>query len=294
MAGEKLLLVEDEDIIRAAMARWLVAAGYCADEASTGEEGLEKLGQGGYDLLLVDLGMPGIDGFEFLRRAREIDSRAGVLLITGYGSTETAMHAIDVGVQGFLMKPFPPEELTIAVSRTLARQSQARESQRLNALGPLVEVTRRIVEGPDLQCIAEECLSQVLECTGSLNGAVYLLEERSLVPLSLRGSVPELPAPSSGLVKRIQEGLGSAGSLEGGKYQVLSWPGLRPVLDGTANAVCLPLCTMGRCNGIVVIGRQPGAEALSAGDCELLWVCCTLLSGAIGSARGVSRLELAS
>ena len=108
MSEARLLLVEDEDVVRSAMAEWLGRAGYSADDVGSGEEALERLKQREYDLLLVNVKLPGMDGLEFLRLARQQNHRSGALVITGYGSADSVIESIDVGAEGFMMKPSAP------------------------------------------------------------------------------------------------------------------------------------------------------------------------------------------
>ena len=102
----------------------------------------ELLRQEAFDLLLTDIKMPKIDGLELLRIAKEIDPHLTVVLITGYGTMEDAINAIRLGAQGFLMKPFEPEELVTTVKDNLARPALLRDSLRLQTLLPLLEINQ--------------------------------------------------------------------------------------------------------------------------------------------------------
>ena len=105
MATGQLLLVEDEDLERRALAHVLARAGYAVEEAATAEEGLRLLHHYQYDLLLVDLALPGMDGLEFLAEANSTPNMPGALIITGYGSLENASRAMELGAGSLLTKP---------------------------------------------------------------------------------------------------------------------------------------------------------------------------------------------
>ena len=144
MVMEILLLVEDEDIVRQAIVRELTRVGYQVDDVNSGEEALDRLQDREYDLLMVDLVLPGIDGLEFLRERGELNHTAGALIITSYGTTGNAVESMHAGAQGFLMKPFSSGQLIQAVQNVLAMRRLERETWHLSAYQPLIEISRQI------------------------------------------------------------------------------------------------------------------------------------------------------
>lgn len=97
MVKESLLVIENERVIRVAMSRWLGEASYRVESVESGKEALDKLTASQYDLLLVDLRLPRMDGLQFLKEAREMNSRAGAVMITGYGSMGRVVKCMDEG-----------------------------------------------------------------------------------------------------------------------------------------------------------------------------------------------------
>jgi len=93
----RILIVDDEKIMRDSCCRVLQKEGYSAYGSVSGEEALEKFDQEQFDLVLLDLKMPGIGGIETLRRLKEMDSEITIMIITGYPSIETAVKAIKLG-----------------------------------------------------------------------------------------------------------------------------------------------------------------------------------------------------
>jgi two-component system invasion response regulator UvrY len=111
------MLVDDHALVRMGF-RMLLAA--CEDlevvaEADNGEEALQRLAQGGIDLVVLDLSMPGMGGLETLRRLRAKDARVGVLVLSAHDDSAHARRALDAGAQGFLSKRGAPEALTQAL-----------------------------------------------------------------------------------------------------------------------------------------------------------------------------------
>ena len=116
----KLLIVDDEAHIRQMMRLTLEAAGYQVDEAPTGEEGLTKFAGGGYDAVLLDQKMPGIDGLQTLRQIKSRAPQACVVMVTAFASIDLAVDAMRLGATDFLRKPMTPEALRGAVAAALA------------------------------------------------------------------------------------------------------------------------------------------------------------------------------
>ena len=121
----RILIIDDEENIRRVLRITLEAAGYEVGEASDGRRGLEAYGDGsGWDAVLLDQRMPGMDGLETLRKIRQCNSGARVIMSTAYASIELAVDAMKLGATDFVRKPMTPEILRNAVAASLSKQSQ--------------------------------------------------------------------------------------------------------------------------------------------------------------------------
>ena len=115
----RILVVDDDAAVRQSCERIFKEHGYDVETAASGKEALERTRCNYFDCALVDLKMPDMDGMEIVRLAREKRSNMAMLIITGYGSVDTAAEATRLGVADYLCKPFTPEEITQAVDRAL-------------------------------------------------------------------------------------------------------------------------------------------------------------------------------
>jgi DNA-binding NtrC family response regulator len=121
MSERRVLVVDDEKNIRLTLTQSLRSLDLETDTAVNGEEALSKVEREPYDLMLLDLRMPGMDGMEVLRRARELRPELPVVILTAYGSVESAVEAMKLGAVDFLQKPFSPKEIRDLASEVLAR-----------------------------------------------------------------------------------------------------------------------------------------------------------------------------
>jgi len=128
MATAKILIVDDELIVRESLADWLKRDGHKVDTAASGEEALEKCKKTRFDILLVDIKMEGMDGIELLKRVKEDDPDVAVVMITAYGSIPSAIEAMKSGAHDYLLKPFDPDELGVVIEKIIAEQNRAKET----------------------------------------------------------------------------------------------------------------------------------------------------------------------
>ena len=129
-----ILIVDDEPNILRTVRNALRVEGYDTDEAATGTEGLERLSSRGYDLALLDVKLPEIDGLEVLRRARAQGIDTPVIVMSGHGTIETAVQATRLGAQDFLEKPLSTEKLLLTVANILELQRLSAENKKLRRL----------------------------------------------------------------------------------------------------------------------------------------------------------------
>jgi DNA-binding NtrC family response regulator len=108
----KILIVDDEKIVRESLSEWFSEDGYSVDTAENAIGALNQLNKSRYDIYLLDIKMPGMDGMELHRRIREIDKDAVVIMITAYAAVDTAVKALKEGAFDYITKPFDPDNLS--------------------------------------------------------------------------------------------------------------------------------------------------------------------------------------
>lgn len=131
MTTGRILVVDDEINIRGALVTLLEKKGYQVRGAGTGEDALEQLETATADLVLTDLKMPGMGGMEFLRRLKQKWPDTEVLVMTAYGSIDTAVEAMRCGAYDYLTKPIDRERFPLAVEKALERHALAIENKQL-------------------------------------------------------------------------------------------------------------------------------------------------------------------
>ena len=143
MKEKSVLIVDDEKNIRLTLSQALEILKVGADTAANGEEALAKLKEKEFDLILLDLKMPGMDGMEVLRRVREIRPDIRIIIITAYGTIESAVEAMKLGAVDFIQKPFSPEEIRELVSRVTDREKL--DEQKVADYGSFIELAKRCI-----------------------------------------------------------------------------------------------------------------------------------------------------
>ena len=115
----RVLVVDDESSIRELLQKTLALAEYEVDTAPDGRAALERLRLGNYDLLIADLKMPGMDGLTLIREAKRLKVDLPVIIITGFSTESSAIEAVNLGVAGYLTKPFRVPQVLAAAARAL-------------------------------------------------------------------------------------------------------------------------------------------------------------------------------
>ena len=115
----RVLVVDDEASIRDLLAKTLALAEYEVDTAGDATTAIGRLRASEYDLLIADLRMPGVDGLTLIRQVKKIRAELPIIIITGYSSEASAIEAVNLGVAGYLRKPFRVPEVLAAAARAL-------------------------------------------------------------------------------------------------------------------------------------------------------------------------------
>lgn len=126
-----ILIVDDEPVVRESLEQWFADEGYRVQVASSGRDALTAIARGPFDLALLDIKMPGMDGMELQAKLKEADSDLPVIIMTGYASVETAVLALKQGAYDYITKPVDPDVLSHAVAKAIDHNRTRREIAQL-------------------------------------------------------------------------------------------------------------------------------------------------------------------
>jgi len=143
----RVLVVDDEKNIRLTIAQSLQKLDLEVENAVNGEEALQKIRQGDFQLVLLDLKLPGMDGMEVLRKVRSFNKQIKILIITAHGTVENAVEAMKLGAVDFIQKPFTPDEIRAFVAKALARTEGFLKRQRTDRAKAVDEVVENLLAG---------------------------------------------------------------------------------------------------------------------------------------------------
>ena len=133
MNKARILVIDDEIGICEGIQRALSPEGFQVDTAFTGEEGLSKVRQNGYDIVLLDIMIPGVSGIDLIAAVHEHDPEIVCIIVTGYATVELAVRSIKEGAYDFLTKPFTVDDLLLAVNQGVERRRLSLEAKRTQA-----------------------------------------------------------------------------------------------------------------------------------------------------------------
>src|SRR5579862_961620 len=155
-AKGRILIVDDELVVRDSLGKWFTSEGYTAKPVASGREALEIIQRDEFDIALIDIKMPGMDGMELQARLKDADADLTVVIMTGYASVDTAVQALKVGAYDYITKPVDPDELSHLVSNALEHKRARREVVRLREnLLDVAPGTELIGKSPAMRKVVE-------------------------------------------------------------------------------------------------------------------------------------------
>src|SRR6478609_1847373 len=161
----RVLIVDDEKFIRDILADFLGMEGYVVRTAEDGQAALGELNHAHYDLAISDLKMPRMGGIELLEQIGSAAPHALTVIMTGFGTVETAIDAMKRGAYDYILKPFKVEEVIHVVQRGIEKQRLAAENLRLKEALSLYKVSEAIAASLSLdqvlETVADSCLHEV-------------------------------------------------------------------------------------------------------------------------------------
>lgn len=206
MKDRKILIVDDELSVRKSLGEWFREDGFQVEIAADGNEALRKMEVGPFDIMVIDLKMPGMDGISLQKRVREIDKDVAIIILTAYASVESAVEALKMGAFDYVTKPVDPDDLSHLVRNILRQKDLSEENVRLkekvSELGlaaPIIGESPRMMRVLDLIRTVAETDSTVVILGESGTGkelvarAIHAQSKRRFFPIVTvnSGSIPE-------------------------------------------------------------------------------------------------------
>jgi signal transduction histidine kinase len=188
IASRRILIVDDEPNVLRTLEAILREEDYSVDACGDGEQALQAIRERHYDLVLTDLKMPNVDGLAVLAEVRKRSPNTVTVMLTGYGSVDSAIEAVQLGAYEYLVKPAEVPELKAAVRRALERK-------RLSEIDTLYRINRTLTSSLDRAVIAGEVRDAVMRVLGVAHARVMVLDRESSIG---QQCAPQLPPPEEG------------------------------------------------------------------------------------------------
>jgi signal transduction histidine kinase/CheY-like chemotaxis protein len=291
MESIKVLVVDDEPGIALLCDRILNRAGYDVTSETDPRVAIEHLQHKRVDLLVVDIRMPEVDGFDVISRAQMVQPDVAVLVMTGFGTVEMAIRALRQGVDGLLLKPFNKSEELLQAVRQALTDNQRNGIRRVSALRPLFTVTETLFE-TDRDRLLELIVSAFCEHLYCSNVAYYQLENGHVSIIAQRGKVLQADGDNSAaqLIRRVDADgdpmlINATGPGEADAQALLSSLGL-------SAAILIPVARS-NLHSVWFAARDAGSAALPfrGADLEMFFVLARQAVVAIENARLYAELR---
>ncbi len=293
----RILVVDDERVIREILAEFLALEGFTVHTVEDGEKALTELRLRPYDLLITDLKMPRLSGLQLLEKVEQ--ERLGVLtvLMTGFGTVETAIEAMKKGAYDYLLKPFKVEEVIHVVERALYRQRLQAENIRLREALTIYRVSEAIALSHDIEHILDVVLRAALDevkadvATLHLRDKTGRFEERVKL-LASEMSIPSgMPSPSfETILEQFAQGVPilAHGPKVGRFFTESTLP------ESLTSFVAVPLQVRGHMVGVLDVFSFTPGKKFDEGHRKMLAVLASRAASAIDNARLYSELRMSN
>jgi signal transduction histidine kinase len=294
MAKGRVLVVDDEPDVLRVCERILTNDGFSVKTVSSGFEAVQLASVEKFDLLLTDIKMPGMDGLDVAEAARTVNPHLVCVTMTGYSTMDTAIEALRLGIEEFIIKPFMPQDLISAVSRALEKERLRRESARLRTLLPLFEVNRVFVSTTEVARLAQQVLTAAAHELKASRAMLLLCDEPQTEVSDLGAFEAYASFDISNLdvapwAKVAQQACQSDGLVLLDKHDGTS---LLQLL-GAASLMAAAITAKQGILGALVLVHDDAASSFSESDGEFLSVLCGQASVAIENAMLFEELRKA-
>lgn len=281
------VVVDDEPGIASLTERILSREGFDVHAFTDPLAALTYLQNERADLLVVDIRMPVLSGFDLIKEVKVLQPEIAILIMTGFGTVETAIQALRQGVDGLLLKPFERQEFLQAVRQALADNQEKRDVARIRALRPLFDVSEALLSETDPNRLPGLILNAVRSHLNCTHAGLYEYDESQKI-LRLRAgrgkTLPEEPAnPHGGAV-------GRAYALARPIMVNRPGPGSDAVLDaqmrefGLGAVLCVPISLVNM-HSVLFAGRDAGAPPFREVDQEMFTILSRQATIALENAR---------
>jgi signal transduction histidine kinase len=280
-----VLVVDDEAGIAALCKRILSRAGYDVTSLTDPRAAIQHLQENRVDLLVVDIRMPEVDGFDVISRAQMVQPDIAVLVMTGFGTVETAIRALRQGVDGLLLKPFEKsDELLSSVRQVLTDNQRKRDTARMQALRPLFNVTETLFSETNRDRLIDLILTAIRDHLHCSNVAYYQVEKGNVSIVAQRGRVLHVEDENFAvqLVRRLDADgnpivVNATGPGEANAQALLSTLGL-------GSAILIPVARA-NLHSVLFAARDASGMPFRGADLEMFFVLARQAVVAMENAR---------
>lgn len=288
-----VMVVDDDAGVARLCQQVLERAGFEVIGVTNPVQGVAVLQQARVDLLLIDIRMPKLDGFQVMEQARKFQPELAIVVMTGFGTVETAIQALRMGADGLLLKPFErTAELVESVEQALEARDRKREMARLTTLQPIIQITETMFGETQTEPLIHLILDAIAGHLPCQHAGFYRRDETGFLEL-VAGRGNPLPGEKSSLeggpLSRADLwGTSIHVNLEGPEHADLHELLIR---HGMGSVICLPVTRNEAGRSVLMAGRDAGAPIFSEADLEMLTILSRHAATALENTRLVAELR---
>jgi response regulator RpfG family c-di-GMP phosphodiesterase len=305
--GEKIIVVDDEPAVRQLLVDILSEEGYSIASSDTPDDALHKIRTGRFDLLFTDLVMPGMDGFELIRQARRILPDIIPIVMTGYGTLDTARAAVKDGVFDYVLKPFNVSEVRTAVAGALERKRALDDMARLRELSDLFKISETINTLRDEKKLLEFVLKAALTKLMAMRGSIMLRDpESDTLRIAASYGLPEGVDKNTKVL--LGEGISGWVAKEGKPLLVANVDEDRQFKDASHhlpdksfvsvplemredNGISVPVRSSKRVLGVINVNKKLNGQQFTPGDLKTLSILANQAAVSLENTKLFSSLQ---